>query len=316
MTASPDIEVLIPHHGGIPRLRRALDALRAQTLPPAVCVIDDASPDESARLIPAEYPEVRYLRLDQNVGFGSAVNRGIASSAARLLILLNNDTVADERFVELVRAAHERSGAETVAACLRRPDGSVDSCGIELDRSLVSFDAGHGEPYEPERLRTKPLLAPSAGAGAYLRSSLDEVGGFDEEMFAYLEDVDLGIRLRLAGARCEPAPEAFAWHEHSATLGSGTRRKNERMGQSRGYLLWKYRSDLGAGVRLRGALIDLPVYAGQIVIDRNAGAVRGRLAELGRRRAAPPPAHPGFESLPTVRIGIREALRRRLARRR
>jgi GT2 family glycosyltransferase len=313
---APAIEVVVAHRNNVPALTRLLTALRKQTEPCAVCVVDDASTDETPQVIPQAFPEVRYERLDQNVGFSRANNHGIRSSQAQWLILLNNDTVPEPNFVEALRRAWETSGADMVAATLRKPDGSIDSAGIEVDRSLVAFDLLHGRPYEPAAVERLAPLAPCAGAGAYRRSTLLEVGGFDEAMFAYLEDVELGIRLRMAGARCAVAPDTFAWHEHSAFWGSGSARKNERMGHSRGYVVWKYRRDLRAAERLRGHLIDAVVYSGQVAIDRNAGAVRGRVRgarERARRR--PPPAHAGFDRVPRAPLSVRAALRRRLGRR-
>jgi GT2 family glycosyltransferase len=142
------------------------------------------------------------------------------------------------------------------------------------------------------------------------------VGGFDEAMFAYLEDVELGIRLRMAGARCAVAPKTFAWHEHSAYWGSGSARKNERMGHSRGYLVWKYRRNLSVAERLRGHVIDAVVYSGQVAIDRNVGAVRGRAKNAAQRaRLRPPPPHGGFALVPRAPLSASAALRRRLGRR-
>jgi GT2 family glycosyltransferase len=312
-----DVEVLIAHRNNLPKLRRCLEALRAQTLPGAVCVIDDASTDETPLVVPAQYPEVRYLRLADNEGFSRANNHAIRSTQARWVVLLNNDTVPEPDFLERLLAARDASGARAVAACLRRMDGSVDSFGIEVDRSLIASDLGHGCAYETAAARPLEPLAPCAGAGLYETSLLHELGGFDEEMWAYLEDVELGLRMAIAGVRCAAEPDAVAWHDHSASFGSGTAFKNRRMGDSRGYLCWKYGADLTVAERARGWLVDGVVYAGQIVIDRNAGAVRGRLE--GRRRrggAEPPAAHPGFERVPRARTPVRRALARRLGRRR
>ena len=312
----PAIEVVVAHRNNVPALSRLLTALREQTEPVAVCVVDDASTDETPDVIPAAFPEIRYERLSENVGFSRANNHGIRGSAADWVVLLNNDTVPEPNFVSALRRAWENSGADMVAATLRRPDGSIDSAGIEVDRSLVAFDLLHGRPYAPEEVAKLSPLAPCAGAGAYRRVALLEVGGFDEAMFAYLEDVELGIRLRMAGARCVVAPDTFAWHEHSAFWGSGSARKNERMGHSRGYIVWKYRRDLSAGERLRGHVIDAVVYGGQVAIDRNAGAVRGRVkSAAARARRRPPPAHDGFADVPRAPLSARAALRRRLGRR-
>ena len=311
-------EVVIPHLNRASALRRALDALREQSEPVAVTVVDNGSTDASLEMLARDYSEVGVLALGRNLGFGSAVNRGVAESEAALVILLNNDAVADRRFVELLLEAQAESGAEMVAGCLREPGGGIDSLGIEIDRSLIAYDAWHGEPYErTESELPQRLLAPCGGAGAYLREAFDGVGGFDEEIFAYLEDVELGIRMRLAGMRCASAPAAFAWHEHSGTLGSGSAAKNRLMGASRAYLLWKHGRARGPAAIARGALIDGIVYAGQAAVDRNLGAVRGRLAE--RRRLAGrarPGADPKLANLPYAERSVREALRMRLARRR
>lgn len=310
-----EIEVVVAHRNNVPALTRLLTALREQTLPCAVCVVDDASTDATPDVIPAAFPEVRYERLDENVGFSRANNHGIRSSSADWVVLLNNDTVPEPNFIAALRAAWASTRADMVAATLRRPDGAIDSAGIEVDRSLVAFDLLHGRPYDRAQVAALHPLAPCAGAGAYRRAKLLEVGGFDEAMFAYLEDVELGIRLRMAGGRCAVAPDTFAWHEHSAFWGSGSARKNERMGQSRGYLVWKYRRDLRVAERLRGHVIDAVVYGGQVAIDRNAGAVRGRARHAAARTHASPPPHDGFALVPRVSLSASAALRRRLGRR-
>ena len=312
----PVIEVVVAHRNNVPALTRLLTALREQTLPCGVCVVDDASTDETPDVIPPAFPEVRYERLMENVGFSRANNHGIRTSSADWVVLLNTDTVPQQDFIAALHAAWSASGADMVAATLRKPDGSIDSAGIEVDRSLVAFDLLHGRPYDPAAIAELRPLAPCAGAGAYRRAKLLEVGGFDEAMFAYLEDVELGIRLRMAGARCAVAPDTFAWHEHSAFWGSGTARKNERMGHSRGYLVWKYRRDLSPVERLRGHVIDAVVYGGQVAIDRNAGALRGRAKHAAlRSRVRSPPRHDGFALVPRVSLSTSAALRRRLGRR-
>jgi GT2 family glycosyltransferase len=310
------VEVVVAHRNNVPALTRLLTALRAQSEPCAVCVVDDASTDETPDVIPRAFPEVRYERLAENVGFSRANNHGIRTSAADWVVLLNNDTVPEANFIDALRRAWEATGADMVAATLRKPDGCIDSAGIEVDRSLVAFDLLHGRPYDPAAIAALQPLAPCAGAGAYRREMLLAAGGFDEAMFAYLEDVELGIRLRMAGARCAVAPDTFAWHEHSAFWGSGSARKNERMGHSRGYIVWKYRRDLSAAERLRGHLIDAVVYSGQVAIDRNAGAVRGRAKSAAERvRRRPPGPHDGFAHVPRVPLSASAALRRRLGRR-
>ncbi|MGI9021620.1 MAG: glycosyltransferase family 2 protein [Solirubrobacterales bacterium] len=309
-------EVLIPHHNRAEGLRRTLESLRAQTLPASVCVIDNASTDDTPDVL-ASFPDVRCLRLDRNAGFGAAVNRGARSSEADLIILLNNDAVADSRFVERLVGAQRASGAEMVAGCLREPGGRIDSLGVQLDCSLLAYDHLHGAEYDALPAEVDAPLAPSGGACAYLRDAFLSVGGFDEAIFAYLEDAELGLRMRKEGMRCVAAPGAFAWHEHSGTLGARSAAKNELLGRSRAYLLWKHGGTLGARERARGALVDATVAVGKLAIDHDLGMVRGYLRswreQRGERRPAPELAT--LEHVPLARFGLREALRRRLARR-
>lgn len=312
-----EAEVLIPSWNRAESLARTLRSLAEQSEACAVCVIDNGSEDGTAAMVRRDFPEVRLVELGVNAGFGAAINAGARDSEAELLILLNNDAVADGSFTAALLAAHRSQGAEMIAACLRQPDGRIDTLGVRVDHSLIAYELGHGSPYEPGSLEGADPLGPTGGAGAYRRQAFLEVGGFDEAIFAYLEDVDLALRMRLAGMRCATAYDAFAWHEHAGTLGSGSAAKNRLMGRARDRLLWKHGRNLGARARARGALLDAAVYAGQAVIDRNAGALRGRIE--GRRRR-PRGMRPGpdtrFEGVPLSPMTMRESLRLKLARRR
>ncbi len=310
----PSAEVLIPHHNRADSLRETLGALRRQTHPVPVRVVDNASSDGTLEMLDAEFSEVACTRLEQNLGFGAALNRGVAETDAEVLVLLNNDAVPDERFCKELLAAQAASGAEMVAACLRRPDGRIESLGVELDRSLIAYDIGYGEELDGAAERhDDPPLAPSGGAAGFVREAFQAAGGFDEGFFAYLEDVDLGIRMRMLGMRCVLAPRAIAVHEHSTTLGSGSEAKNRLLGSGRGRLARKYGANLTPAARARGLVIDGAVYAGKALIDRNLGAVRGH--REAARRTARGPVDPRFERVPLIDRGLLSSLRQRLGRR-
>jgi len=310
------VEVLIPHHDRAAGLARTLTSLREQTVPAEVCVVDNASSDGTREILESRFPEARVVALDRNLGFGAALNRGVASSRADRVAFVNNDAVLDSGFVEQLLLAADETGAGMVAGCLRSPDGPVESLGVEVDRSLTTYDLGHGLA-APELYEGPPPLGPSGGAALFDAAAFRRVGGFDEAFFAYLEDVDLAIRMRLAGARCALARDAVAWHEHSATLGARSDAKNELLGFSRGRLVWKYGRSLTAPDRLRGHLTDAIVYSGKTVIDGNLGALRGRLrARRGHRHQPRPGPDSGMRELPLADLGLRESLARRLSRRR
>jgi N-acetylglucosaminyl-diphospho-decaprenol L-rhamnosyltransferase len=308
-----EVEVLIPHHVGRESLRRAIASLGAQAEEVGVCVADNGSSDGSREMLAAEHPRVRVLELGANRGFGAAVNAAARTSDAELVCLLNNDAEADAGFCAELVAAMRRSGAGAVAGILRLPDGTIDSAGVQADRSLVAYDHLHGEPYPPPRGAGDPL-GPCGGAALFDRESFLGLGGFDEGFFAYLEDLDLAIRMRLAGMTCALAPAAFAWHRHAGTLGAGSPAKNRLLGRGRGRILWKYGRGLGAPAWARGVAIDGVSYAGQIVMDRNAAALRGRLEERRAHRAAPRPEAVELSRLPLLDVAAAESLRRRWAR--
>jgi GT2 family glycosyltransferase len=313
-SALPSAEILIPHHNRAESLRHTLEALSLQTHPTPVRVVDNDSSDGTRAMLEREFPDVACTPLDSNLGFGAALNRGVAESDADVLVFLNNDAVPDERFCEELLAAQASSQAEMVAACLGRADGRIESLGIEVDRSLIAYDVGFGEEWDGAAQRhRKPPLAPSGGAAGFVREAFLAAGGFDEGFFAYLEDADLGIRMRMLGMRCVLAPGAIAWHEHSGTLGPGSEAKNRLLGSGRGRMARKYGRNLSVAAKARGLAIDAAVYAGKAVIDRNLGAVRGRLE--ARRMTPLGPADPRFGLVPLVDRGVVASLRLRLGRR-
>jgi N-acetylglucosaminyl-diphospho-decaprenol L-rhamnosyltransferase len=311
--SAAEVEVVIPHHRGRESLRRTLASLERQSAVPAVCVADNGSGDGSREMIAAEHPSARVLELGENRGFGAAVNAAARSSEARLICLLNNDAEADERFCEELAGAAARSGAAAVAGVLRLPDGTIDSAGVEADRSLVAYDHLHGEPYPPPAGARDPL-GPCGGAAGFDREAFLALGGFDEGFFAYLEDLDLAIRMRLAGIACVLAPAAFAWHRHAGTLGAGSAGKNRLLGRGRGRLLWKHGAGLGTRARARGLAVDGVTYAGQLVLDRNAAAIRGRVEERRAHRGERRPEGAELARLPLLELGAAESLRRRWSR--
>jgi N-acetylglucosaminyl-diphospho-decaprenol L-rhamnosyltransferase len=269
--------IYIPTYNGRERLARTLRSLEAQSRPADVVVADNGSTDGTAELLREEFPEVALLEFGQNLGFGRALNRAVAEHPADPVILLNNDVEAEPRFVEaLLDAAAE--GAESVAGVLvqEAAPGLIDSAGVVADRTLMGFDYLHGEPLSAAASAADPL-GPTGGAALYERAAFKAVGGFDERIFLYYEDLDLALRLAAAGGRCRLAGEALALHAYSASLGAGSGDKYARTGWSRGYMLRRY----GVMSRPRDAVrvlaTESAICGGQLLMDRSAAGLRGRL---------------------------------------
>jgi len=304
--------IYIPHHHGAELLGRALGGLRAQSRPTDVVVVDNGSTDGSREMVREEFPEVELLQHGRNLGFGPALNRAIAERPADPLILLNNDAEAEPRFVEaLLDAAAE--GAESVAGVLSQEtaSGLIDSAGVVADSTLMGFDYLHGEPLAAAERAAAPL-GPSGGAALYRLGAFRAAGGFDERIFLYYEDLDLALRMRAAGARCRLAAGARAVHTYSAGLGAGSGEKYARTGWSRGYMLRRYGVMTRPRLAARALAAEAALCAGQLLRDRTAKGIGGRLR--GWRDAA------GLEPRPVptdalLGIGLHEALALRRKRR-
>jgi N-acetylglucosaminyl-diphospho-decaprenol L-rhamnosyltransferase len=303
--------VYIPHFNGFERLARALESLRAQTRPVDVVVADNGSSDGSAELLRERFGEVGLVELGNNLGFGPALNRAIAERPGDPVLLLNNDVECEPRFVEAMLGAAE--GAETVAGVLvqEADPALIDSAGVVADRTLMGFDYLHGEPLSAALGAPAPL-GPSGGAALYRLGAFRAAGGFDERIFLYYEDLDLALRLRAAGARCRLAGGARALHAYSASSGPASAFKYSQSGWSRGYMLRRYGVASRAPEAARALVAEGALCAGQLVRDRTAAGLRGRLrgwrdgAGLERREV---------DRAALLDISLREALRMRRRRR-
>ncbi len=215
--------VVIPNWNGIHLLVPCLNSLRAQTWRDfETVVVDNGSTDGSRDVLAREYPEVRVIPLEQNRGFAPAVNEGIRAARGSFVVLLNNDTEAAPRWLEeLACAVNENPRAGIVACKLRLFDrrdylhGAGDVYrvdGIPGNRGVWEQDRGQ---YDDAR----GVFGACGGAAAYRKAMLDEIGGFDEALGSYCEDVDLNWRARWAGYACAYAPRAIVYHMISATGG-------------------------------------------------------------------------------------------------
>ncbi len=218
------VTVVIPNLNGMKYLKDCLDSLRDQSFRDfSVILIDNGSTDGSADYVQEYYPEVILRRFPENRGFCGAVNEGIRMSAeAEYVILLNNDTICDREFVGSLIRGMERypdcfAGSSKMLQ-IQDPD-RIDSCGDFYCALGWAFTPGKGKP-EREYRRGREVFSACAGAAIYRRAVFDEIGLFDEVHFAYLEDVDVCYRARIAGYRNRYFPEASVLHVGSATSGS------------------------------------------------------------------------------------------------
>ena len=306
------IDVVIPTWNGRELLRRCLESLARQTVAHRVIVADNGSADGTVTLVRDRFPDVDVVELDRNYGFAGGVNRGVERGEEPVVVLVNNDVECDPVFLERIVAplADERVGM--VTGLLLRPGRTeIDNYGIECDATLAAYPRFAGAPYPETRVDDENLLGPSGGAAAYRREALTAAGGFDERMFAYMEDVDLALRLRADGWLAAGAPEATGVHLGSATIGHRSRRQVEIAGASRAYMLRKY-GVFGHGLRTAGwaLAVEAGVTVMETVTGRDLAAARGRVRgwkeAAGARQRLP-------EGAINSELGFRDGLRRRAA---
>ncbi|MGE0068478.1 MAG: glycosyltransferase family 2 protein, partial [Solirubrobacterales bacterium] len=187
----------------------------------------------------------------------------------------------------------------------------IDSAGVVADATLMGFDYLHDEPLAAALGAPDPL-GPTGGAALYRGAAFEAVGGFDERIFLYYEDLDLALRLAAAGGRCRLAGEARALHAYSASLGAASASKYERTGWSRGYMLRRYGVTANPRLALRALACEGTLCAGQLLRDHTAKGIAGRLR--GWRDGAGL-EHRELGEAPLLAISSREALARRRRRR-
>lgn len=217
--------IVIPNYNGIKYIEACLDSVFAGTQTDIeVIVVDNASTDGSLEIIKEKFPQIKLIENTINTGFCKAVNQGILASTTPYVILLNNDTVVDLAFVHELEKVMDNDktlfSASAKLISLYEKD-KIDDAGDFYCALGWAFARGKNKN---SQLYDKDcnIFASCAGAAIYRRELLneDKVGLFDENHFAYLEDIDIGYRARIKGYRNYFASKAIVYHAGSATTGS------------------------------------------------------------------------------------------------
>jgi GT2 family glycosyltransferase len=219
----PLISIVIPNHNGAGYLELCLKSLKSQTYDRMeVIVVDNASADRSVEIVRESAPEAVLLRNNRNLGFAGGVNTGIRESHGDWIAVLNNDTeAAPDWLEECARAIANHPDAGFLACRIRTfsDPARLYSAGDCFLRAGIGYRRGQEQLDQANFSRECEIFAPSGCAGLYSRRALTETDGFDERFFAYLEDVDLGLRLQAAGYRGYYIPGAEVHHHGAGTSG-------------------------------------------------------------------------------------------------
>ncbi|MGZ5051273.1 MAG: glycosyltransferase family 2 protein [Methylobacter sp.] len=217
------VAVIIVNWNGAQFLEQCLTALMNQTVKPhEIILLDNASSDDSIK-IAQQFP-VRLIQLNSNTGFARGNNLAIeaASAESEWIALINPDAYAEPHWLETLLTAaeiHPEFDVFTSRLLNAADPALLDGAGDTYHVSGLAWRIGHGNPMSESTKQTREVFSACAAAALYRRNVLREIGGFDEDYFCYVEDVDLGFRLRLAGHSCLYVPESVAHHVGSGTTG-------------------------------------------------------------------------------------------------
>ncbi len=262
--------VIIPNYNGIKYIRKCLKSVMQSFVSVSVIVVDNGSVDGSRELVEREFSQVRLVAFEENKGFCAAVNAGIAAAETAYVFLLNNDTEIEPDCVGHLEAALEADdhifsvGAKMLS--MSRPE-LIDGAGDLYSAFGWAYAVGKGKPRE-RFSRPMNVFSSCAGAALYRKAYLEKTGLFDENHFAYLEDVDLGYRARILGYRNVTEPSAVVYHAGSGFSGSRYNAfKIQHSSRNNVYLIYKnmpvLQLLLNAPFLAAGFLLKLFFFAGK-----------------------------------------------------
>lgn len=297
-----EVTVIIPNYQGADYLEACLDSLYQGSLAPEIIVVDNGSTDGSAelaaKLAARKKPAFRLVRFAKNRGFCAAVNEGIRLAETEYVMLLNNDTEVDEDCVRnLYRAIRRRKHAFSVSAkmlSMHQPE-VIDDAG-DLYCSLGwAFALGKGKPRRSYNKAAR-VFAACGGAAIYRRKVFETIGGFDENHFAYLEDIDIGYRARISGYENYYAPDALVYHAGSAVSGSRYNEFKVRLASRNSiYLIYKNMPSLQILLNLPHLAVGIGIKTlffarkgmGRVYVEGIAEGLRLSCSREGRKQKVP-----------------------------
>ena len=217
------VSIVIPNYNGEQYLKACLEKLyEYTTLEIEVIIVDNGSTDSKYEWI-KNFPSIIWKQLDNNYGFSKAVNEGIRIAKGKFVVLLNNDTQICVGFIEELKKVIEQQ--DTIFSVSSKMiqyhnPNYIDDVGDEYNLFGYASQRGHGKSVDCYNESSR-IFSSCGGAAIYRKELLEQIGFFDENFFAYLEDVDLGYRANINGYKNVYCPKAMVYHVGSATTGEG-----------------------------------------------------------------------------------------------
>jgi len=227
--------IIIVNWNGKKLLRGCLRSLYRQTYKNFdVYFVDNGSVDGSSEYVKRYFSKAKIIQLDKNYGFAGGNNKGIEKSfedkKVKYIVCLNNDTIVNKNWLKgLIKTAERSKDIGMVSSKAYFPDGKIQNAGMGLERALqVNRFGGHsigfGKKDYKNLKKEIEIFAPGGVAPLFRREIFEELLKeqgeiFDEDYFNYVEDLDIGFRIRLKGYKAYLSPKAKLTHLHSQTGG-------------------------------------------------------------------------------------------------
>jgi len=219
----PKVAIIIINFNGKKIVKDCLDSLCRIKYPKnklEIIIVDNGSRDGSVGFIKNNYPTVKVFPLKKNTGFASPNNYASRRTKSKYVVFLNNDMRVDQDWlISLVRSIGQDKRIATVSSKILSWDGKkIDHGGSDSDIFMNARLEGYGEKNKKGVFnKEQEILFPSGGSMIIERKLFLDVGGFDSDFFAYYEDVDLGVRLKLLGYKNYFNPQSIVFHHHAET---------------------------------------------------------------------------------------------------
>lgn len=280
------VAIVVPNWNGVEEIGSCLDSLFSQSLKPHIIVVENGSTDGSLEFLQSRYPSIEVLPQKKNLGFAGGVNVGIRKAIGdgyQFVALLNNDAIAHKDWLKKLVEALEKNPGTGIATCklLSADKKHTDSTGdfyttwglpFPRDRE-VTAEKAHNEPEE--------VFGASGGASLYRSAMLKEIGLFDEDFFAYYEDVDISFRAQLAGWRVLYEPSSEVYHQTGTTSGKIKGFTTYQTFKNYPLLLWKnVPARLFPGIFFRHTIAYASIYISSLLGGRGWPATKGFLRML------------------------------------
>jgi GT2 family glycosyltransferase len=239
MTRAPRVSIVSINYNQVHHTCAMLDSLRKVTYPDVeVIVVDNFSPEDPTAVITKNYPEVKFIRSEKNLGFAGGNNLGIAHSTGEYILFLNNDTEVAPGFLEPLVQLFETHPDAGVASCkliYHNSDGIIQYVGSTCINPYTGRNKriGHMEKDRGQHDQLKETDLAHGAAMMVPRKVIDQVGMMPEFFFLYYEEIDWCESIKKAGYKIYVVPASTVYHKESMSVGKNSTLKTYYMTRNR-----------------------------------------------------------------------------------